>query len=1055
MPTKPASSSALRGVLVALFVLWLPQAAQAVELLQLHSQVAPTRFQAELSTEDRAWLRAHGQLVVGIWGDDVAPIQYRSDAGCMEGLAADYLTLVGNTLDVPVRARWFATHAQALAALRAHEVAAVSEFSEPDDLPGLQPTAPYLQPPLAVVRRAGPAMADEGLLTGRGVAESSQVDAWKLLERHPDAGPAVAVGSSFRALEDVSLGRADYYVGDLISATYAVEQGWFLNLRVAGVQQASTRFQFMTAADRPQVKRVLDAGLEAIRPWMRTSILRSWTTDAAQDMEATGSLALTDAERRWIQANPVVRVAVDPANAPYTFIDSTGEFAGVYADLLRMVGRRTGLRFEVVPNSTIAGLEADVRGGRAHMEAMLMPTAERERFLDFTSDVAPVVWVLVAPRRSGVIENMDSLRGKRLALTRGHGMADWIQEHYPQVRLVKVNTAIEAMDRVARGEADAALQSMATASYVIERYFDQLRIAGTAFDRPQMARFGVGRQSPELLGILDRALEGMSPAERAGIAARWLANVNYPTSTWESLRRVVFRWLPWAVGGLALALLWNSLLQYQIRRRRQAEAQLRAAKDLAERASVEKSQFLAEMSHEIRTPMSAVIGLLEMATRRGQAGQLDLDSLLLAELSAKGLLDLVGNLLDLGKIEAGELQLAVRPVALRALIGDTARLFEHAARSKGVQLHHHVAADVPDWVLCDPLRLRQVISNLLSNAVKFTDEGSIALTVTRHEHQLRVCVRDTGVGIARQALADVFEPFRQADAAVHAGGGTGLGLGIVRRLLGLMGGSIRLDSAPGQGTTVEVTLPCVAAADPGHAEDMLPVAARRQRVLVVDDHPINLRVLTDQLQWLGYDVVQANSAPRALDCLHHDPEIALLLTDCGMPGMSGMELVAAARTWEAAGATPRRPMIGYTANALPEARQACVEAGMDDVLVKPLDITQLGAVLARWLREPTATPGTLTTPGAPPLNADGLELSVQQDMQRLHEAFEAQRWQDVAELTHRLRGVVACTRPDADLEQACLVLELQAQRGSPIQGEAVLANYSRLADRVQRWLQAG
>src|SRR5690606_30378460 len=270
MPTRRTSSSfvfaaCLLGTIAASWA----GTVSAAGSLALRSQVAPTRFAAPLSEGDAAWLRAHGELVVGIWGEDFAPIQFRPDEGWMEGVAADYLTLLGNALDVPVRARWFADRGAAIAALRAHEVEAVSAFAEPEDEPGLETSAPYLRAPLAIVRRAGPALADEGMLEGRGVVEPTQADARRLLRHHPEAMPVALAPSFFKALEAVSLGRADYYVGDLVSATYAVEQGWFLNLRVARVEHAYTRFQFVTAADQPQVRRVLDAGLGAIQPWMQ------------------------------------------------------------------------------------------------------------------------------------------------------------------------------------------------------------------------------------------------------------------------------------------------------------------------------------------------------------------------------------------------------------------------------------------------------------------------------------------------------------------------------------------------------------------------------------------------------------------------------------------------------------------------------------------------------------------------------------------------------------------------------------------------------------------
>lgn len=1045
-----SSVVALLWLLVSIGTPLSAMATGAAPALALRSQVAPTHFPVRVSPDDRRWLLAQNELVIGLWGEDWAPIQFRPDDGSVAGVAADHLVLLGNALGVPVRARWFADRAAALRALRAQEVTAISAFADPVDEADLDATAPYLQAPLAVVRRGGPALAEGGALEGRGVFVALQAEARALLSSHPDARQVSARPSLFAALEAVSLGHADYYVGDLVSASHAVEQGLFLNLRIARIEQDTTCFGFITLASRPEAKRVLGQGLNAIAPWMRQSILRNWAAGAAQDMDASNRLAFTDDEQAWIDTHPVVRVAVDTTHAPYTFIDSRGEFAGVYADLLKVIGRRTGLRFEVIPRTSSYGLDAALHPARTDMAALLVPNAAPGGSLALSNEVVPVVWVLVAPRTGSGISTLASLRGKRLALVRGGGMTEWLQARYPQIELLPMDSATDALDLVARGDADASLQTLASASYAIERYFDQLHIAGSVFGRPQVARFGVDAAHPQLLAILNRTLDAMSPAERASIASRWLANINYPSSTWQSLRRSVSRWLPWLVGGLALVLGWNSLLQYQIRRRRQAEREWRAAKQAAERASSEKSAFLAEMSHEIRTPMNAVIGLLEMANRRRAAGMDDAESLLLAEASAKDLLDLVGNLLDLGKIEAGELCLAPRAISLHALIAGSIALFAPAAERKGIVLTHAIDAAVPDGIRADPLRLRQVLGNLLGNAVKFTTQGQIVLEARLHEGRLCIRVCDTGRGIAAADLATIFEPFRQSDTP-SASMGTGLGLSIVRRLVTLMDGAVTLQSSEGNGTQVTVELPLVAATLGQAVQDDLLFARRRSRVLVVDDNPINLRVVTDQLEWLGYQVTQASDGIAALQVLQGPVSVDLVLTDCSMPRMSGAMLATAIRRDERDRALPRRVIIGHTANALPEARTESLAAGMDDVLVKPMGVAQLSAVLARWIAPGDVHAADAQRPQPAPAEVPGLLQSVEADLHALAQAMRGQRWQQVADVAHRLRGAVACTSPAEDVDQACLVLELCAARDATRDVAVLQGHHARLVERMAVW----
>ena len=1044
------------------------QSASSAALLRLGSQLAPTRFAAPLTLASRQWLASHRMLTVGVWGNDYAPVQFRPGNNAMAGIAADYLHLLANSLDTPIRVRWFASQAAALAALKSHDIDLLSVIGSPgarafDDVERV----PYLRMPLAIVRRAGPALDTDGAWHGRAAVVEDQRDALAVLRRHqPAAAPPLDEPSLYRALAAVSLGEADYYIGDLVSATFCVEQGMYLNLRVARVDSAQTAFSVAVASDRPALKDAVETSFGALPAWLEASVLRRWAAGAAQDMQ-DGPLPLSPAERAWIAAHPVVPVGVDTADAPYTFVDSAGEFSGVHAELLKLIGRRTGLRFKVVARDTLPALEADLRAGHTALVTTLMPTPARNAFMAFSDPVMPLIWAIVAREGDASITSLRSLDGKRLALVTGHALASVVLAVHPSIRLVFVRTAADALDLVARGGADATLQTMGGASYSIERFFpNRLRIAGTAFDDPDQVRFGVSPAAPELLGILDKALAAITPAERAAIASRWLAHINYPSSTWDSLRRSVFRWLPWGLAALALAVVWNSLLQYQIRRRRQVERELRAARDAAERASADKSEFLALMSHEIRTPMSAVLGLLEQAQRRAAAGIADPAPLAIARRSALGLLELVGDLLDVHKSEAGELRVTPRAIDLRALLAETATLFAAVAHEKGIELHAGTAPDVPHGARFDPLRLRQVIGNVLSNAVKFTERGEVVLHASLEVDPdgkpiLCVDIRDTGEGIAPDELDRLFEPFRQTSAAAVRGG-TGLGLVVVKRLVTLMNGSVDVTSAAGRGTCVLLRLPCIACDPPAAASgdgfesgsSGAPARLRAGaslRVLAVDDHPLNLRILADQLRELGCTPVEACDADAALATL--DSGVDLMFTDCNMPGMSGLELTRLIRAAENGAVRPRLPILGYTANALPEAHADCLAAGMDQVLVKPLALGQLAAALARWLparfvmseaREPPACEA------APQPVTPELAASLAEDLAALKASIDRGAWQTAADYAHRMRGVIACASPDEAVDHACIVLEMQACRRAPDIATALNAQYARLEALLQR-----
>ena len=397
-------------------------------------------------------------------------------------------------------------------------------------------------------------------------------------------------------------------------------------------------------------------------------------------------------------------------------------------------------------------------------------------------------------------------------------------------------------------------------------------------------------------------------------------------------------------------------LAAEIVQREQVQGELQIAKEQAEAANQAKSVFLANMSHELRTPLNAILGYAQILQRRGENGD---RSGAVIERSGQHLLTLINDILDLSKIEAGKVTLAVEPVALAQYLQRVADLGRSLAQTKGLTFDF-VSPIGPDVVaMADPTRLRQVLINLLGNAAAYTESGRVTLRVAHQPGQAMdglegfyFAVEDTGIGIAPEEVERVFDPFYQAAKGRKQGGGTGLGLSISRQLVELMGGELQVESRLGQGSTFSFGLHLPVTYAPV-SDTALPVLQRRlvldgvaPQILIVDDNPENRSLLEDMLQPLGFVTQTSSNARQGLTMAQAAPPAAVI-TDLVMPEMDGFQLI---RELRGQPATANILIIATSASIFPEDAARSVETGADLFLPKPIDLGELVAALTQNLQ---------------------------------------------------------------------------------------------------------
>lgn len=515
--------------------------------------------------------------------------------------------------------------------------------------------------------------------------------------------------------------------------------------------------------------------------------------------------------------------------------------------------------------------------------------------------------------------------------------------------------------------------------------------------------------------------------------------------------------------------------------------QLQIMRDQAVEASAAKSHFLAVMSHEIRTPLNAIIGLLELTMERVDRGEeWDRPAIEVAYSSSNALMLLIGDILDLAKIESGKLTLEPQRNSPREILETAQRVFHGLARQKGLYLQVELQLDSTRDVLVDGGRLKQVLSNLIGNAIKFTDQGGVKVSLRVHEVGvyllMKFVVEDSGIGISAADQQLLFEPFSQAKGHAGQRGGTGLGLVICQQLIEMMGGSLQLDSELGRGTRITATLRAPTldeqssvALSSTEVEPQAPVL----RVLLVDDHPANRLLLGQQLKFLGHSVVESEDGQQAFARLQSEP-FDVVITDCNMPVMDGYELTRRVRAGEHEVNRTPRLIVGFTANAQVEERQRCLAVGMNDCLFKPVSLSMLKSCLGKVSQHQT---GVLESPAARVVDSQArvfdlemlesltggdrkltrmlfneLHTSNSLDLRQFDELMAAGRVRNMGQLVHRLKGAARMVGAQV-LSDAALVYEeglAQSVADEEISARAgnVRAAVQQLQEAVASWMAA-
>lgn len=662
---------------------------------------------------------------------------------------------------------------------------------------------------------------------------------------------------------------------------------------------------------------------------------------SSQAVEADSDLSfLTSTERQWLQEHPTINLAPDPEFLPIEFIDENGNYKGIAADYVRLIEKKLGIKFNILKFNSWAEILEKTEKRENDMWGAATPTPQRLRYMLFTQPLIKLPSIILVKKNvDKSLDSIDSFKGMRVAVIQGYAIHDYLTKQYPNLKIDAVPDIQTGLKKVSFGLVDAMAVNIALATYYIEKEgIANLRIAGEV---GYVNNWALASRSdwPTLNIILDKALAQISETERKKIYRKW---VGIRIESGFSLREfLILFFSAAAVFGIIGIVVWNASLKQQVQAR---TIELNKKNEELNDANSAKSVFLANMSHEIRTPMNAILGYAQILERDDSLNRDQKDSLRNVLSSGNHLLNLINEILDLSKIEAGRMELNLSDFDLKEICKDMSAMFDLRCKEKNLTWNNNGLLETSAWVVGDETKLRQVLINLLGNAVKFTDYGEVSLSLNIEPNDFYTFeVFDSGAGIPEEVQKKIFEPFKQ-DYEGATKGGTGLGLAISKKQVELMGSNLQVDSEMGKGSRFYFSvklLPAIKQSGTKEVEKYKNVKSLAQRyslkILVVDDVKENREVLKKFLQGLNIKIELAENGKIATEKVQSE-SYDLVFMDLRMPIMDGLQACIFIKNVLN---KKNLKVVGLSASVYDYSTEQVQSAGFDDFLLKPFKTEEI------------------------------------------------------------------------------------------------------------------
>lgn len=675
-------------------------------------------------------------------------------------------------------------------------------------------------------------------------------------------------------------------------------------------------------------------------------------------LEASNSIEFTEKEKNWLKEHPIINIAPAPNYPPVEFFDSKNQYRGITADYLKLIEKKINIKFKVHQLKDWAEVVKKTKNKEIDLWGEAGITENRKEYMNFTTSYLTFPAVFIA-HKNNQFKNLQSRIHKLKVLgIKDYASLEYLKKKYPKLKVVEVSDIEMGLKIINQELADVILVNYATAVYYIDKLglknLKVLEESGFVWKLAMATR----KDWPIFHTIIEKALNSISQKEKDKIQDKWLTIKNDP---WQLSQAEIMTIIAIAVAlFIIFIILWNRTLSIKVKSKtRELNEQLlltNEAKKRADIANKSKSEFLANMSHEIRTPMNAILGFTEILYKTINTEK-QRNYLSLIKNSGETLLNLINDILDLSKVEAGKLSLKETIVDLESVFTNVEQMFLHKINSKNLHFQVDLDPNLSNNYLIDEHRLKQILFNLIGNAVKFTSEGYIKInakmeeTINENYCNLLFSVEDSGIGIPENEVSKVFDSFVQREDQSNSFGGSGLGLTITKKILKLMDGDISVQSTVNKGSIFSVIIRDIKQIDEGFKKiegidvinDLLPHFSAA-KVLVVDDIDNNREVIKGYIEGSKIELFEAVDGQ---DGINKAKEILpdLILMDIKMPVLSGDKAISILKKDEV---TKDIPIIVISASSLLFDEKA-IKQECDDFLRKPIQMNELLISMSRFL----------------------------------------------------------------------------------------------------------